>query len=510
MLQLLSTYWLWALTGLLVPVLIHLWNKKQPQVIKVGSIRWLQAAASQQTRRLQLNDLPLLLLRCLILIILILFLCQPVLQQFIRQPGQKYVWVAPSLLQPQTLPLVQATIDSLLKKNYQLREFAIRFQVISEDSWQNLKNGKENKPIPESNINYWALAKAVNHHFPRAQEHLILTDNQLGHFAGKRPVSSHSSRWLTIPLNRTDSLFVQEAFQYHPDSLKVVIGQRNTGGVRFANFSFPIAATGQTLTPAGLPPLVYARKPNQEFISFQNSPEQVPVRKTRINISLFYDKDRQQDSKYLRAALAAVSDYAGRPINLTQISVARKINFKDTNWLFWLSDQPLPATIQKEINKGLVIFKDAPATQKFGAANYITMAQLPVNIPLSQQVLMVQKAGSSVWQNNFGELVLAYKAIGKGGLYTFSSRFNGQWNNLPESSFFPELLSNLILPETKIRRDLRELDNDQVQPILAKTTQQKNFLRQVQRELEYLFLALGALLFLTERFWAFRKGRRQI
>ena len=509
MLQLLSSYWLWALTGLLVPVLIHLWNKKQPKVIKVGSIRWLQAAASQQARRLQLNDWPLLLLRCLLLASLVLFICGPVWQRLVRSKSQKYVWVAPSLLQPQTLPLVQTTIDSLIKNNYQFRAFASDFQPVFAESWTNLKAGKEEMHKPEGNINYWTLAKAIHQQFPQAQEHLLITDNQFTHFAGPRPILPASSRWLTIPVNQNDSLFVQEVFQNSPDSLTVIVGKAETAGTRFSRFSFSTPAHGQALTPTGLPQIAFSQEEDQKFISFQNNSERVPVREPKKNITLFYDKSRRQDVGYLRAALAAVSDYTGRPLHLSQVTSFRQVN-ANTNWLFWLSDQPLPAPIQAEIKKGLILFKDAATTNKTALANSITTGQLPENIVLTKQVRMEEKEGSSVWQNNFGEPVLQFKAVGQGGIYTFGSRFNAQWNNLPESSFFPELLSYIIFPAAKIRHDYRELDNDQAQPILAKTRPQQTFRSQVQRDLKYWFLAFGALLFLMERVWAFRKGRRQI
>ncbi|KAA5539827.1 BatA domain-containing protein [Adhaeribacter rhizoryzae] len=510
MLQLLSAYWLWALTGLLVPVLIHLWNKKQPKVIKVGSVRWLQAAASQQARQLQLHDWPLLLLRCFLLLTLVLFLCQPVWQQISRQPGHRYLWVSPSLLQPQNLPLVQTTIDSLLKNNYQLREFSLGFLPISTQSWENLKTGKEEKNKLSGNLNYWALANAVHQQFYRAQEHLFVTDNQFVHFAGARPLFPASSRWLTIPVNQYDSLFVQEAFQNRPDSLTVVIGQKRKGGIRFSNISFTTPTPNQVLNLPGLLPLIYTKSINQAFISFQNSPNQVPVKKSGKNIALYYDKSREQDSKYVSAALAALSSYTGRRLNLTQITATRPININHIDWLFWLSDQPLPVYIQMEIKKGLSVFKDAPTTPKLMLANFITTEQLPTPISLAQQVRLVQQGGNSVWQNNFGEPVLQYKSVGQGGLYYFGSRFNNQWNNLPQSSFIPELLSYLIFPEAKIRQDWRELENIQVQPSLTKTTQQPMFYSQVQQDLKYLLLALGALLFLTERWWAYKKGKRLI
>ncbi|MEQ9166083.1 MAG: BatA domain-containing protein, partial [Fulvivirga sp.] len=56
-----STY-LFALLGFLIPIAIHLWNKKEAKVIKVGSIQFVPTQDSNQSKSIQLNEVFLLLL----------------------------------------------------------------------------------------------------------------------------------------------------------------------------------------------------------------------------------------------------------------------------------------------------------------------------------------------------------------------------------------------------------------------------------------------------------------
>lgn len=58
-----------AAGGILVPLAIHLWNRRPPRLLATGSIRWFKGSASQSARSLQLKNWPLLLLRCLMLLV---------------------------------------------------------------------------------------------------------------------------------------------------------------------------------------------------------------------------------------------------------------------------------------------------------------------------------------------------------------------------------------------------------------------------------------------------------
>jgi hypothetical protein len=52
-----------ALLGILVPVAIHLWNRRPGREVAVGSLRWLTAGANRRLRNLKPEQLWLLLLR---------------------------------------------------------------------------------------------------------------------------------------------------------------------------------------------------------------------------------------------------------------------------------------------------------------------------------------------------------------------------------------------------------------------------------------------------------------
>jgi len=59
---------LWALAGLSIPVAIHLLSRKEGKVLKLGSLRHVQETSTQQFRGIRLNELPLLILRCTLIV----------------------------------------------------------------------------------------------------------------------------------------------------------------------------------------------------------------------------------------------------------------------------------------------------------------------------------------------------------------------------------------------------------------------------------------------------------
>ena len=67
---------LWGLSALAVPILIHLWSKDKTKEIAFGSIRFLKESSTLQSKRIQFSELPLLLLRLLILFLVVMLLAQ--------------------------------------------------------------------------------------------------------------------------------------------------------------------------------------------------------------------------------------------------------------------------------------------------------------------------------------------------------------------------------------------------------------------------------------------------
>ncbi len=68
---------LFGLFGVSVPILIHLMNKRRVERVWWGAMRFLQVSVEKNRRKLRLEDLLLLLVRCLVVALLALALSRP-------------------------------------------------------------------------------------------------------------------------------------------------------------------------------------------------------------------------------------------------------------------------------------------------------------------------------------------------------------------------------------------------------------------------------------------------
>ena len=72
-----SPLWLWALGGVAIPIAIHLWRRQTPQIERWAAMQFLRAALDRHARRLRIESLLLLLVRCLLLALLALAIAEP-------------------------------------------------------------------------------------------------------------------------------------------------------------------------------------------------------------------------------------------------------------------------------------------------------------------------------------------------------------------------------------------------------------------------------------------------
>jgi hypothetical protein len=122
----LQSYMLWGMLAVAVPVAIHFWYQKKGKTIEWAATRWLGEQTTLQHRGIRLNEIWLMLLRCLLVILLALILSKPVVDWFNRNT------------RPSTLHLVQQ--DRLVTDAY-------RFELEKA-----LRNGEEIYwigPLPE-------------------------------------------------------------------------------------------------------------------------------------------------------------------------------------------------------------------------------------------------------------------------------------------------------------------------------------------------------------------------
>lgn len=111
-----------ALAGLIIPLLIHLWNVKQGKTVKIGSIALLGESSRASSKSFRINDWLLLVLRCLLLALLAFLLAQPYLKKNISGNSKNGWILADKATFPQVFKTHKKTIDSLLKKGYEIHD----------------------------------------------------------------------------------------------------------------------------------------------------------------------------------------------------------------------------------------------------------------------------------------------------------------------------------------------------------------------------------------------------
>ncbi|WP_025608528.1 BatA domain-containing protein [Pontibacter actiniarum] len=494
----LAPYWLFAASGILIPVAIHLWNKRQGKRVKVGSLRWLEPSASKRWSSIKLNDVWLLLLRCLILILLAVALAQPV---WVHQPkvqGQKVVYVGPELLYSSARASIQPTLDSLLQRGYTLHSYTSDFEKIPQEAWEQLKSRTQDSTLSNQS-NYWSLLPALADKYKKPQDSVwLFTSDQQTFFAGARPEAiPENIRWIPVATTTTAD-WLQAAVQTSPDSLLLLIGQSTREDVSYSRYR--IKASTQSINLSENQSLKLRLKGDSLLASTGNTSSQVKIQAEPLQVAVLASKSQQAEVKYLRAALQAISSYTSQPINL-------KPDITNADWLFWLQEEELPTSIKQAVSRGQNVWVQQRAKSSGLKASMATAAG---NEVLVRQVSTGSSAAdaTAIWTTQAIDALLSAQQIGSGRLYTFRSGFGPAWSELGESGQLPGLLLPLLFPQAEAARyDMRALDEQQLMPT-ATATLMKAATPEAEHAPLLKWVVLAAfMLFLIERFIAGRRSK---
>ncbi|HEY4206882.1 MAG TPA: BatA domain-containing protein, partial [Puia sp.] len=207
MLGLLQPIWLCAIAGIVVPVMVHLWNNKQGRVLAIGSIDFLDRTSRRKARSRQISDWWLLVLRCLLLILLALLLAGP---SWRRSPGAgvKKGWVLAGKSRMNRAS--QDMMDSLVRTGFQRHD-------MEGTSW-------------------WEGFRLLDQQAPAGIPFYVFTDGLLEHFPGVRPVSDRPVYW-QISNAPEDSIvhWVAAAWKQGTDSMRVIRGSGGASGTSYIN-----------------------------------------------------------------------------------------------------------------------------------------------------------------------------------------------------------------------------------------------------------------------------------
>src|SRR3989442_9715777 len=91
-LSFINSGFLGALSLVAIPIIIHLLQRRRFRVVRWGAMEFLRLSQRNRSRRLMIEQLLLLLIRCLIIALVVLAVCRPVVRlaglPISHSPGQ--------------------------------------------------------------------------------------------------------------------------------------------------------------------------------------------------------------------------------------------------------------------------------------------------------------------------------------------------------------------------------------------------------------------------------------
>lgn len=501
MFHLLSPIMLLGISGMIIPLLIHLWNVKKGKTLKIGSVSLLGESSKQNARSLRLLDLVLLLLRCLLILIISIILAEPVWINK-NDAAEMGGWI---LIEKnnfkETYSKFQKEIDALDQAGFDLHLFEAGFKSEELDK---LKDSEIIKNSTDNPLSYWSLLKMLNQEIPKNKEAHIFTPNQLKRFKGDRPEVAIKFHWKTYTPNDSSAKWIESAW-FKNDSVRAIISKSNPKSIERIPTSINPSDKKSVFS--------LTIQDGLSHLSYKNISARIQkpvlIDTTTIRIAI-HDNNFKNDVKYLHAAIKAIQKYTERRIELRLVN-SELINGSQ-NILFWLSEK-MPAESQiKNLSPGSSLFiYEKGETEEINSsvvlpeeASQMEEIKLQKRVPATRGL----ENNYTIWEDGFGEPLLGLEIKNKRKIYHFYSRFNPDWNGLVWNKDFAKILAPLIIP--KIHNsfteqfDRRSLSESWIIPARAEIksqTAQKN----TESELRHIFWIGLFFLFLGERWLSFRK-----
>lgn len=285
--QLANPIFLWALTGLSIPIGIHLLSRKEGKVIRLGSLRHVHETSTQQFRGIRLNEILLLVIRCLLIILFTLILSG---LNWNSIGETRWVLIEKGL---ESQPPLITMLDSLKEEGYEVRVLTEDFPLVEESD------------SISSVANYWELIEQLSSR--NLSDVIVFAQNRSDHFKGVRSTLPDNVRWISQPLPVFD--YTLEAVQIKGDSISVREGHTSSEATYFT-----------TKTVSRSTEITEAQSPDT------------------VSITLVSDKKYRYDLKIIEAALRAINK--SFPVEL---KVTESTSFDtSSDWRIWFSDNDLP------------------------------------------------------------------------------------------------------------------------------------------------------------------------
>ena len=440
-----------ALLGLLVPLAIHLWNRRPGREVAVGSLRWLAAGANRRLRNLRLEQLWLLLLRAALLAVLAGAVAGPAWRQ--PQPaGRGQVLISPELAGQNVLAAVRPRLDSLRRRGYALRWLRQGLPLVSAASWRADSLGQPmatDSAVATDAAFYWPRIQLAADTFA-GQPLYVLTSARMAAMQGTHRPLPPNVTWQTLPLP-AETTWLQAAAGT-ADSLTLLVGRSTERQTTFNTTRVARPQMGQIVTAPGSPSLRY--KLNNSSLQPLAAPADsgqaqpaVPVQRAALRVWVYAPTAYAAEARYLRAALRAASAGLPGPLALTVASTLPN-SPAAADWLFWLPATPVPAAWRAQVPHGLRLWQ-APASPGTPDTTLLVAPGLAAELPATnwrRAPLAAPTGTEALWTDAQGRPVLTRQALGQGAIYQAATRLSPTWSTLADNPALPALLLDILQP----------------------------------------------------------------
>ncbi|AEM71886.1 double-transmembrane region domain protein [Allomuricauda ruestringensis DSM 13258] len=296
--------YLWALLGLLVPLAIHLWSKKEAKIIKIGSIQLLDESNSRQSSSIQLNEWLLLLLRMLIVALVVLLMAGP---QWRTKGNQKQITYL-----VETSIANEVSISSVLDS---LQEDSPVFLLKNGfPEWEDDADYQSDKEQP----NYWQLVQKMDS--LRSDSIVVFTKALVKGIKSMRPNTQKKIHWVVVDSEETQD---QPLLAVKQESAVELITASSTG--RATKINKELLEEGFNIS-------------NDSLRLLSEEPQTVPLKKLdTLRINLYVEDDFEREGKYIEASFRALSAFLKREI---VIHKEDEPTSDQANLNIWLSNEP--------------------------------------------------------------------------------------------------------------------------------------------------------------------------
>ena len=279
--------YLWALLGLLVPLAIHLWSKKEAKTIKIGSVQLLDESNSRQSSSIQLNEWLLLLLRMLILALVVLLMAGP---QWRIQPNKKQITylVEPSLANHSSL---MGLLDSLGETSQVL----LLKQGFPE--WEQDLELPSEPMVPL----YWQLVQRMDS--LASDSIVVFTRAYVEGIKSMRPKTHKKIHWVVM---ESDTLFEKPLLAYQREKEVELVSLQGNGQTTY----FKKQRLSDGFSQAG----------DSLKLEVDGNMQTVPlVDLDTVHVNIMADTEFETDRQYLEASFRALSKFLDRKIQVQSV-----------------------------------------------------------------------------------------------------------------------------------------------------------------------------------------------